>query len=105
MARARTAVRGRDQELAVVREALAAGGGRLIVLRGQAGIGRTALLDEAERMLRAAGLRVLPVRPGTGPDRLGDDAFALAPLVRTVRDRFEEFQEAGPPTRSPRWPG
>ncbi|MCC3653884.1 LuxR family transcriptional regulator [Streptomyces sp. S07_1.15] len=96
MARARTAVRGRDQELAVVREALAAGGGRLIVLRGQAGIGRTALLDEAERMLRAAGLRVLPVRPGTGPDRLGDDAFALAPLVRTVRDRFEEFQEAGP---------
>ncbi|MCC5033392.1 LuxR C-terminal-related transcriptional regulator [Streptomyces sp. WAC 00631] len=96
MARARTAVRGRDRELAVVREALAAGGGRLIVLKGQAGIGRTALLDEAERMLRAAGLRVLPVRPGAGPGSLGDDAFALAPLVRTVRDRFEEFQEAGP---------
>ncbi|MZE78005.1 AAA family ATPase, partial [Streptomyces sp. SID5475] len=96
MARARTAVRGRDQELAVVRDALAAGGGRLIVLKGQPGIGRTALLDEAERMLRAAGLRVLPVRPGAGQDSRGDDAFALAPLVRTVRDRFEEFREAGP---------
>lgn len=95
MARVRAAVRGRDQELAVLRAALAAEGGRLIVLKGPAGIGRTALLEETDRMLRAAGVRVLPVRLGAGPERRGDDAFALAPLVRTVRDRFEEFQEAG----------
>ncbi|MGP2440544.1 LuxR C-terminal-related transcriptional regulator [Streptomyces sp. JW3] len=95
MARARAAVRGRDQELAVLRAARTDDGGRLIVLMGPAGIGRTALLDEAGRMLRAAGARVLPVRLGTGPDSAGDDAFALAALARAVRDRFEEFQETG----------
>uniref|UniRef100_UPI002FCE2B79 helix-turn-helix transcriptional regulator n=1 Tax=Streptomyces poriticola TaxID=3120506 RepID=UPI002FCE2B79 len=98
MARTRAAVRGRERELAVLRAASAADGGRLIVLRGPAGIGRTALLDETERMLRADGFRVLPVRLGdAGPDGRGHghDAFALAPLVRTVRDRFEQFQESG----------
>ncbi|MDH6624739.1 DNA-binding CsgD family transcriptional regulator [Streptomyces sp. LBL] len=95
MARARAVVRGRDQELAVLREAAAADGGRLIVLKGPAGIGRTALLDVAERILRAAGMPVLPVRLGAGPDSLGDDAFGLAPLVRAVRDQFEQFQETG----------
>ncbi|MFK0120494.1 LuxR C-terminal-related transcriptional regulator [Streptomyces sp. NPDC090994] len=95
MARARAVIRGRDQELAVLRAASAADGGGLVVIGGPAGIGRTALLDEAERLLRAAGVRVLPVRPGAGPDGRGDDAFALAPLVRALRDRFERFPEAG----------
>lgn len=94
MARARAAIRGRDRELAVLRAAAADGGG-LIVLKGPAGIGRTALLAEAERLLSAAGVRVLPVRPGAGPDSRPDDPFALAPLVRAVRERFEQFPEAG----------
>ncbi|GAA2931945.1 LuxR C-terminal-related transcriptional regulator [Kitasatospora cinereorecta] len=98
MVRTRAAIKGRDQELAVLRAALAADGGRLIVLKGPAGIGRTALLDEADRLLRAAGVRVLPVRlgAGSGPDSRGDDAFALAPLVRAVRERFEQFEDASP---------
>ncbi|GGS62445.1 LuxR C-terminal-related transcriptional regulator [Streptomyces griseoviridis] len=111
MARARAAVRGRDQELAVLRAASAADGGRLVVLKGPAGIGRSALLEEAERMLGAAGVRVLAVRPGRGGDGSTDDApeggaeagrggdggdpYALAPLVGAVRDRFEQFQDAG----------
>ncbi|NJQ02545.1 helix-turn-helix transcriptional regulator [Streptomyces zingiberis] len=98
MARTRAVLRGRDEELAVLRTALTADGGRLVVLLGPAGSGRTAVLDEVERLLGAAGTRVLPIRPGAGPDGGddGDDAFALAPLVRTVRDRFEQFPEGGP---------
>ncbi|MCZ9345257.1 hypothetical protein NGM37_46700, partial [Streptomyces sp. TRM76130] len=65
------------------------------MLKGPAGIGRTALLAEAERSLRAAGVRVLPVSPGAGQDGGRDDPFALAPLVRAVRERFEQFPEAG----------
>ncbi|KII00202.1 hypothetical protein LP52_02460 [Streptomonospora alba] len=87
-------VRGREEELAALRAALAAEGGRLIVLKGPVGIGKTALLDETERTLRAAGTRVLPVRMGSGPGGR-DDAFGLGPLVRAVRDRFEQFQAAG----------
>lgn len=97
MVRTRAAIRGRDRELALLRASLAAEGGRLIVLKGPVGIGRTALLDEADRLLRAAGVRVLPVRLGAGPGRDGrDDAFALAPLVRAVREQFEQFEDAGP---------
>ncbi|MEV1065514.1 LuxR C-terminal-related transcriptional regulator [Streptomyces sp. NPDC050263] len=94
MARARAAVRGRDHELTALRTALAPEGGRLIVLRGPAGIGRTTLLDALGRMLASDGTRVLPLRLGAGPDSEGD-AFALTALVRTVRERFEQFHEAG----------
>ncbi|KPC78488.1 MULTISPECIES: helix-turn-helix transcriptional regulator [Streptomyces] len=98
MVRTRAAIKGRDQELALLRASLAADGGRLIVLKGPVGIGRTALLDEADRLLRLAGVRVLPVRLGAapGPDGRDDDAFALAPLVRAVREQFERFEDAGP---------
>ncbi|MGY1496060.1 LuxR C-terminal-related transcriptional regulator [Streptomyces sp. QTS52] len=94
MARARAAVRGRDHELTALRTALAPEGGRLIVLKGPAGIGRTTLLDAVGRMLASDGTRVLPLRLGAGPDSDGD-AFALTVLVRTVRERFEQFHEAG----------
>ncbi|WP_345618376.1 LuxR C-terminal-related transcriptional regulator [Streptomyces ziwulingensis] len=94
MARARAAVRGRDRELTALRTALAPDGGRLIVLRGPAGIGRTTLLDAVGRLLAADGVRVLPLRLGAGPERDGD-TFAVAALVRTVRERFEQLQETG----------
>ncbi|MBF8171668.1 helix-turn-helix transcriptional regulator [Streptomyces olivaceus] len=94
MARTRAAVRGRDQELTALRTALAPDGGRLIVLTGPAGIGRTALLDRVARLLAADGARVLPLRLGTGPDG-GGDPYALAALVRAVRERFEQLQESG----------
>uniref|UniRef100_UPI0040565724 ATP-binding protein n=1 Tax=Streptomyces olivaceus TaxID=47716 RepID=UPI0040565724 len=94
MARTRAAVRGRDQELTALRTALAPDGGRLIVLTGPAGIGRTALLDSVARLLAADGARVLPLRLGTGPDGCGDP-YALAALVRAVRERFEQLQESG----------
>ncbi|MFE9344624.1 helix-turn-helix transcriptional regulator [Streptomyces olivaceus] len=94
MARTRAAVRGRDQELTALRTALAPDGGRLIVLTGPAGIGRTALLDSVARLLAADGARVLPLRLGTGPDG-GGDPYALAALVRAVRERFEQLQESG----------
>ncbi|MER5553999.1 LuxR C-terminal-related transcriptional regulator [Streptomyces sp. NPDC002793] len=94
MGRARAVVRGRDHELTALRTALAYDGGRLIVLDGPAGIGRTTLLDAVGRLLTADGVRVLPLRLGTGPDG-GGDTFALAALLRAVRERFEELQETG----------
>lgn len=94
MARTRVAVWGRDQELTALRTALAPVGGRLIVLPGPAGVGRTALLDTVGRLLVSEGVRVLPLRLGADPDGSGD-TYALATLVRAVRERFEQFQEAG----------
>ncbi|MEU9339935.1 LuxR C-terminal-related transcriptional regulator [Streptomyces sp. NPDC048278] len=96
MARARAVIRGRDHELSALRTALTPDGGRLVVLKGPAGIGRTALLDEVGRLLAADGVRVLPLRLGAGADS-GGDAFALAALVRAVRERFEQFQDTGLP--------
>ncbi|MFD0776762.1 hypothetical protein ACFQZ2_22750, partial [Streptomonospora algeriensis] len=94
MARARAMVRGRKAELAALRAASAADGGRLIVLKGPVGIGKTALLEEAECTLRVDGTRVLPVRMGSGPGGRGD-AFGLAPLVGAVRERYEQFPASG----------
>jgi hypothetical protein len=55
----------RDAELACVRAALddaRAGGGRLLVIAGEPGIGKTALLDCARRAAREAGMGVLQAR-------------------------------------------
>ncbi|MEV6180348.1 AAA family ATPase [Streptomyces sp. NPDC052015] len=56
------ALRGRGRELAALERVLAtarAGSSAVLVLRGEAGIGKTALLDHAER--RAVGFRVVGV--------------------------------------------
>ncbi|NGO12182.1 helix-turn-helix domain-containing protein [Streptomyces sp. HC44] len=95
MARDRASLQGRDRELATLRAALATETGRLVVVRGPAGIGRSALLDAMGRILRSDGVHVLPVRFRAGADGRGDDAFGIAPMVRTVRDRFEHFDEVG----------
>jgi len=54
----------RESELGAVEEMIAAvdRGGRLLGIEGPPGIGKTALLAEAKRLGRAAGLRVLGAR-------------------------------------------
>lgn len=57
----------REGELAVVSAALArarAGDGAVLVVEGPAGIGKTALLDEARGRAAAAGMRLLAARGG-----------------------------------------
>ena len=54
---------GRDAELAAIREAVASavGGGGVLLLRGEAGVGKSALLADAAVTAAAAGTRVLRV--------------------------------------------
>jgi DNA-binding CsgD family transcriptional regulator len=89
MARDRTGVRGRDPELAVLRAALSGDTGRLVVVRGPEGIGRSALLDAAAKEL-PADIRSMTVRFGSDPGDQ-DDKFGITPVLRVVRDHFEQF--------------
>jgi hypothetical protein len=60
---------GREAELAELRAALASareGQGRLLVLSGEAGIGKTRVCDEASNLARAAGFRVVWGRAAEG---------------------------------------
>ncbi len=52
----------RERELAALEELIGGRGGRLLVIEGPPGIGKTVLLAEARRRGRAAGLRVLGAR-------------------------------------------
>nr|MDQ5808316.1 AAA family ATPase [Actinomycetota bacterium] len=57
----------RDAELAVLDDLVAGAGrgeGRLVLVEGPAGIGKSRLLAEARARARAAGLRVLAARGG-----------------------------------------
>jgi DNA-binding CsgD family transcriptional regulator len=61
--------------------------GTALVLRGEAGIGKSALLAAATRRARASGLRVLSTAGAESEARL---AYAgLNRLLRPVRDRFD----------------
>lgn len=91
MARECAGVRGRSQELAALRAALTGDGGRLVVLRGPTGIGRTALLDAVARGLAAEGLRV--VHFGVEDD--GEDRYGIGRMLRVVREGFERFGDPG----------
>lgn len=74
---------GRDSELATIADTIrAAGGGegRLLVIEGPAGIGKTALVAEARQAARSRGLRVLGAR---GSELEQDFAFGV------VRQLFE----------------
>ncbi|WP_343043529.1 LuxR family transcriptional regulator [Streptomyces harbinensis] len=95
VARDRSRLQGRDRDVAALRTALMTGRGSLLVLRGPAGIGRSAVLDAVGRSLRAEGVRVLPVRFGAAPVEPGADRYGIASLVHSVRDRFEAFADAG----------
>ncbi|MEV0698017.1 LuxR family transcriptional regulator [Saccharopolyspora sp. NPDC050389] len=100
MGREQMSIEGRDGELAGLRSALrsCAPGGRLLIVRGDAGIGKTRLLDAAGSRWRARGTRVAQVRgrrsresaPGTGTDRYG-----IGAVVDALRQDFDRFGDCG----------
>ncbi len=74
----------RDREVALLEEAIAAtrrGAGRVIVIEGEAGIGKTALLGAALACARRLGVRALPARGGEHEREFG---FGI------VRQLFED---------------
>ena len=78
---------GRDSELSRLRELVdpPPAGSQVLVLLGEAGMGKTVLLAYAERQARSAGLRVLSAG---GRESEQDLAFAgLHQLLRPVLDR------------------
>jgi AAA ATPase domain len=84
---------GRDDELARLRGFVdpPPEGSRVLVLLGDAGMGKSVLLADAARQARTAGLQVLQV---TGRESEQDLAFAgLHQLLRPVLDRVTELPE------------
>jgi DNA-binding CsgD family transcriptional regulator len=74
----------RDRELAALQEAVAAadaGEGRLVVIEGSAGIGKSSLLAESRAIATAAGMQVLGARAG---EHEAEFAFGV------VRQLFEQ---------------
>lgn len=79
-------LRGRHGELAALRAAFeaAATRGRLAVVRGEQGSGRTELLRQAAAMWRAEGVAVVSHRPRSRAVVLVDDADHLPDPVLTA---------------------
>jgi DNA-binding CsgD family transcriptional regulator len=74
----------RDRELAALQEAVAAaraGEGRLVLIEGSAGIGKSSLLAESRAIASSAGMRVLGARAG---EHEAEYAFGV------VRQLFEQ---------------
>jgi DNA-binding CsgD family transcriptional regulator len=69
-------------------DAAGSGGGRLAVIEGSAGLGKTRLLAEARRIAGSAGMRALSARSG---EFEGDFAYAI------VRQLFEPLLVSVPP--------
>ncbi|MDP9796102.1 DNA-binding CsgD family transcriptional regulator [Catenuloplanes nepalensis] len=86
----RRAVRGRDAQLGALDAARrdAVGTGRFVLVTGAPGSGRTALLDAATDLWRAAGLTVLRVR--------GDGFAGLLDVLREQYERLADPLLAGP---------
>ena len=85
---------GRAAELAAVQDLLAraAVDGACLVLSGEPGIGKTALLDEAQRLAAAASVRVLRA---AGVEFLADLGFStLSSLLQPVQGRVDELDPA-----------
>lgn len=79
--------RGRRDDLSTLRSAARPGRGRLIVVRGPAGIGKSALLRAAVPLWRGDGARVVQV-----PSR--SDECAVRTIVDAVRGEFEQVGDA-----------
>jgi hypothetical protein len=84
---------GRDSELSRLRGLVdpPPTGSRVLVLAGDAGMGKTVLLADAARQARSAGMRVLSA---TGRESEQDLAFAgLHQLLRPVLDRVADLPD------------
>jgi DNA-binding CsgD family transcriptional regulator len=93
-----TALIGRDRELSRLRELVSssADGSQVLVLLGDAGMGKTILLSEAVREARSAGMRVLSVAGRESEQNL---AFAglhllLLPVLDKVSDLPDRQEKA-----------
>jgi DNA-binding CsgD family transcriptional regulator len=85
---------GRSAELAVLESALdrVQGSGQALVLSGEAGIGKSALLEATATMALERGMAVMTT---TGVQAEGDLPFAgLHQLLRPVLDRLDELPDA-----------
>src|SRR6266508_6843421 len=82
---------GRERERGIISRFLdqAAIGPRILVLEGDAGIGKTALWGEAVRLAQARSLRVISARPAQS-----EISYAYAGLVDLVEDVLEEVLPA-----------
>ncbi|GAB2688181.1 hypothetical protein GCM10027271_59140 [Saccharopolyspora gloriosae] len=89
MTREKTAITGRDEVLAELWTALSSGTkhGRLLVVRGAQGIGRTRLLEAAARRWLSRGLRVTQVRARR-------ERYGIGAVVDALR---EDFDRSGGP--------
>ena len=109
MARKEASLVGREEELSRLRELVAPPypESRVMLLLGDPGVGKTALLAEAARGARPAGMRVLAA---AGRESERDLAFAgLHQLLRPVLDRVPACRPGRPrrcavPSGSPKIP-
>lgn len=88
MGRQRTGLVGRRAELAAIRSA-GGGGRRLVVLRGEPGSGRSAVLAQASIELIHRGIFVLEV-PGAAHHPAWD-RYGVRVVLDAIRERFEDF--------------
>ncbi|TDD55083.1 helix-turn-helix transcriptional regulator [Saccharopolyspora elongata] len=99
MGREQMAIEGRDDALAALRSALrtSAPGGRLLIVRGDVGIGKTRLLDAAGRRWRARGTRVAQVRGRSRATaaEAGTDRYGVGAVVDALRQDFDRFGDCG----------
>lgn len=101
---------GRDRELAAVAEALT-GGPALVLVEGEAGIGKTRLLQESLRGLDELTVLAAACPPMAEPFPLGPlvdalhrrsiDGVELTPLAGALRPLFPEWAEHLPPALEP----
>ncbi|MGP4015001.1 helix-turn-helix transcriptional regulator [Saccharopolyspora sp. 5N708] len=94
MAREQVSIEGRERALAALRSALrgCVRRGRLVIVRGPAGIGKTRLMEAAARRWRSEGVRVAQVRVG---GRAGSDHYGVGATIDALRDDFDRLGDAG----------
>ncbi|MER5757122.1 tetratricopeptide repeat protein [Streptomyces sp. NPDC002088] len=85
-------VRGREEELAVLRRLASGRESGLAVVCGTGGLGKTTLAAETARQARAAGRAVFWVRWQDDPSRLADDLTRVAQALGLPDGRLGEAQ-------------